>query len=442
MAGQLAHKRFGFAPLLGVALLLAALLSVSLPSRAKAVEPGVVSDLSWGISAADKQKTSAAMVDAGVRWTRIGLGWRNLEPSKGSYSSYYLADEDAAVKAATDAGAKIIVDVLESPQWASDSTNKYAAPKDPQDLANFMSFIANRYKGKVAAYEIWNEENGSRFWPSGPNAAAYTQMLKAAYPAIKAADSSAQVVFGGLANADYHYVEQAYAAGAKGYFDVMGVHPYTCNSPTDYWYVNANEQWVGGDGGYAPKTGERMTMYSYLGYREVHKSMVAAGDNKPIWFTEMGWSSANAGCAVSEQTQASYLTQEYQIAGQDPYVQVALWYNFREDYWSTGSSDWDGGFGLMRKDFTPKPAYYAFRDLAKGTGSSTPPPADPPPPPSSPPTGSPPSAMTTPPASPGSTTSPGSTSTASPPATSTDGKKHKKKKKRARKARRASERRG
>jgi len=175
------------APLLGASLLLAALLSVSAPSLARAVEPGVVTDLSWGISNADKQRTATAMTDAGVRWTRIGLGWRNLEPSKGSYSSYWLADQDAAVQAASDAGVKVILNVLESPQWASGSTNKYAAPKNPQDLANFMTFIANRYKGKVAAYEIWNEENGSRFWPSGPNAGAYTQMLKASYPAIKAA---------------------------------------------------------------------------------------------------------------------------------------------------------------------------------------------------------------------------------------------------------------
>jgi hypothetical protein len=372
MPGQVAHRRFRLAPLLGASLLLAAVLLVSVPSLARAVEPGVVTDLSWGISNADKQKTATAMTDAGVRWTRIGLGWRNLEPSKGSYSSYWLADQDAAVQAASDAGVKVILNVLESPQWASGSTNKYAAPKNPQDLANFMTFIANRYKGKVAAYEIWNEENGSRFWPSGPNAGAYTQMLKASYPAIKAVDPSAQVVFGGLANADYRYVEAAYAAGAKGYFDVMGVHPYTCWTPTYYYYVDANENWVG-DSSRTPRSGERVTMYSYLAYREVHKSMVAAGDDKPIWFTEMGWSSASTGCAVSEQTQASYLTQSFAIADQDPYVQVDLWYNFREDYWSTGSSDFDGGFGMMRKDFTPKPVYYAFRDYASGVSSSPPP---------------------------------------------------------------------
>jgi hypothetical protein len=367
VAGQDAHKRFGLAPLVGVALALAFLLSISLPSHASAVEPGVVSDLSWGISSADKQKTATAMVDAGVRWTRIGIGWHDMEPSKGSYSSWNLQDDDAAVQAAHNAGVKIVLDVLETPQWASGSTNKYAAPKNPQDLADFMSFLANRYQGKVQAYEIWNEENISRFWPSGPNAAAYTQLLKASYPAIKAADPSAQVVFGGVSTNDYPYIEAAYAAGAKGYFDVMAVHPYTCKSPDSY-----------------SLNGSRISQYSYLGYREVHNSMVAAGDNKPIWFTEMGWSSRSGSpcTAVDEQTQASYLTRAYQLAEQDPYVQVALWYMFREVSWS-GSTDVDG-YGLMHNDFTPKPAYSAFRDYA--TGSSPAPDPDPTPTPTPDPT--------------------------------------------------------
>ena len=401
------------------ALLLTTLFSIAAASKAAAVQPGVVSDLSWGISATDKLKTADAMADAGVRWTRIGLGWRNLEPSKGSYSNYHLQEQDAAVAAARSAGVKVILDVVESPQWASGSTNKLAPPRNPQDLADFMAFITNRYKGQVQAYEIWNEENGSRFWPAGPNAGAYTRLLKATYPAIKSADPSALVVFGGLANADYHYVEAAYAAGAKGYFDVMGVHPYSCWAPSAYYYVDSGEHWVGNEN-YSPKAGERVSMYDYLAYREVHKSMVAAGDAKPIWFTEMGWSSASTGgtCVVDEQTQASYLTQAYKMAEQDSYVQVGLWYNLREDYWSTGPSYWDGGFGLLRKDFSPKPAYYAFRTYAAGQGSTTTPP---------PTTTTPPPATTTPPPTTTTTTTTTTpTTTTPPPTTTTRPTKHKK----------------
>jgi cellulase (glycosyl hydrolase family 5) len=428
-------RRFLTGAVVALGLMVAAFVSPAI-AGAK-VAPGVVSDLSWGISNSDKQQEVAPMRDAGVSWTRITLGWRSLEPSKGSYSSYWLADLDAAVQAARSAGSKVILDALESPEWASGSTNKNAAPQNPQDFADFLSFIANRYQGEVQAYEIWNEENGSRFWPSGPNAAAYVQLLKAAYPAIKSADPSAQVVFGGLAWNDYHYLEAAYAAGAKGYFDVMAVHPYTCWTPDYYYWVDSNENWVASGTSPQPK-GSRMTMYSYLGYREVHRSMVAAGDgDKPIWFTEFGWSSADTGsnCVVDEQTQASYLTRALQLANQDSYVQMALWYNFREDYWSTGSSYFDGGFGLIRKDFTPKPAYYAFRDYATGTSTAPPPDPAPTPPPSSTDSGS-----TSTGATDTGSTSTGTTTTSSPPTATTGGKKHRKKL--AKKARRASARRG
>jgi hypothetical protein len=406
-------------------LLLAAILIAAFPARAFAASPGLVSDLAWGISDAQKTQTASAMANAGAQWTRISLGWHDLEPSKGSYSSYYLGEQDRAIQAAHNAGLKVVLDVVESPQWASGSTNKLAPPRNPQDLADFMTFIANRYRGQVQAYEIWNEENGSRFWPGGPNAAAYVGLLRASYPAIKAADPSATVVFGGLANADYHYVEQAYAAGAKGYFDVMGVHPYSCWAPEGYWWVDSNENWLAGEGP-RPRADARISEYVYTGYREVHNSMVAAGDDKPIWFTEFGWSSAGTGgsCVVDQQTQASYLTRAYQIAAQDPYVQVALWYNFREDYWADPSTSWDAGFGLVHRDFTPKPALAAFQAYAT---APTLPPAD----------------STS---SSGSTAPTGSTAPSStPPPPSTDPaptgtKRHKKRL--ARKARRLSARRG
>jgi cellulase (glycosyl hydrolase family 5) len=360
-------------------LVLAVLLLTLFPARAIAAAPGVVSDLTWSTSDTQKQQTVTAMSAAGVRWTRMALSWHDIEPSKGSYSSYWLNDLDRAVQLASDAGIKIILNLQDAPQWANGTSNKWAPPQDPQDAAPFLRFIVNRYQGKVAAYEIWNEENLTTFWPSGPNAAAYTSLLKASYTAVKSVDPSATVVFGGLNRNDYHFVEAAYAAGAKGYFDVMAVHPYTCKSPSHFYWVDGNtENWIA-EGDTPPPAGSnpRISEYPYLGYREVHKSMLAQGDDKPIWFTEFGWSTASSTtsstCVFDEATQAQYLTQAYQIAEQNPYVQVALWYNIREYHPDT---NWVDGFGLLHNDFTPKPAYDAFRSYATGA-TATPSPAPP-----------------------------------------------------------------
>ncbi len=70
--------------------------------------------------------------------------------------------------------------------------------------------------------------------------AAYTELLKAAYPAIKEADPSATVI-GGVLGAVLNggqflmnpvdFVAGMYDAGAHGYFDALSFHPYSYTLP-------------------------------------------------------------------------------------------------------------------------------------------------------------------------------------------------------------------
>lgn len=334
--------------------LLAGLLSHTI--SAQAAEPGLSPDLSWGTSGADQQKTAIALRDIGSHWVRLNVEWRSTETSQGHYDSSLLSYYDDAVDVARSAGQRVLMLVSQSPGWASGSTNKEAPPKDPATYAAFVHFLASRWAGKVDAWEVWNEPNISRFWPTGPNPAAYTALLKAAYPAIKSADPGADVVFGGPSTNDYDFIEGAYAAGAKGYFDVMATHPYTCGSPESVSYSNG-----------------RISKGSFLGYREIHNTMLAQGDDKPIWLTEFGWSTTTESCGVGEATQADYLTKAFQLAAQDPYVQVAFYYNLRNNYWSHDADTVEAQYGLMRTDFSHKPSYDAFKACASGgCGAPTP----------------------------------------------------------------------
>src|ERR1700679_427675 len=81
---------------------------------------------------------------------------------------------------------------------------------------------------------------------------------------------------------------------------------------------------------------------SFLAYREVHAVILANGDDKPIWMTEMSWRTTSATCAegawagvtaqgVSEEQQATYLRQAYHCMSQDHYVQVALWFPLQDE---------------------------------------------------------------------------------------------------------------
>jgi hypothetical protein len=356
MATRTDAKNFHHNALLGVATFVLLLIALVFPVGAKAADKGLAVDLTWGISNADQDRTAVALSDVGAKWVRITANWADAEPTKGQYNDWWLNHYDRAITLAHNAGAKVIVMSYQSPSWASGSSVKETAPKNPADYANYMHFLATRYAGKVDAYEVWNEENIDRFWSTGPNAAEYVSLLKPAYSAIKSADPNAKVVFGGLSTNDYRYLESAYAAGAKGYFDVMAVHPYTCSTSPDV---------IKRDGS------GRITKDSYLGYREVRASMASAGDAKPIWFTEFGWSTTTGSCGVSEATQASYLTKAYQLAEQDSYVQVACWYNFRNNYWNHDADELEARYGLMRTDFSTKPAYQAFKSYVPGSGSTT-----------------------------------------------------------------------
>jgi polysaccharide biosynthesis protein PslG len=66
--------------------------------------------------------------------------------------------------------------------WASAGFEE--AP-DPELYAEYAARVVARYGSKVAAYEIWNEPNAVTGWAPTISAAAYTEVLKAPYTAIK-----------------------------------------------------------------------------------------------------------------------------------------------------------------------------------------------------------------------------------------------------------------
>jgi polysaccharide biosynthesis protein PslG len=340
-----------------VALFALTLVACVFSPPARPAEPGVVADLNWWITPAEREQTASAVQELGAKWVRLSVQWADVEPFPGLYDPWQLAETDRAVDIARASGANVLLMIYNAPAWASGSTASNV-PRDPADFARFAGSLAARYRGRVAAYEIWNEENYARFWNTGPSAAEYVQLLRAAYPAVKEADPAAQVVFGGLSTGDYRFVEAAYAAGARGAFDVMAVHPYTYCGTTGPAEVRRE-----GDG--------RMTRDSFLAYREVHASMVARGDDKPIWLTEFGWNTSSERCnpaagmwqgGVSEETQASYMSKAFALVDEDRYVQVAIVYSVRN--LAGGASTPEAQYGLLRRDYSPKPAFEAFKRFA------------------------------------------------------------------------------
>jgi hypothetical protein len=330
---------------------------------------GVVSDLTWYMSRPDMDRSISMMRDAGVGWIRASVNWATLEPNtKGVLDAWWMPELDYAVQKARAAGLQVLMPISDGvPYWASADParhtdgsgrhwNQQWKPASFQDYADFARAIVNRYKAfGVHSYEVWNEPNYVRFWPSGPNPADYTAMLRSAYPAIKQADPAATVVMGGLSGNDYTFLQGVYSAGGRAYFDAAAVHPYTNGKdPTLCWNEPGST---------------RLAKFAFCGIEEVRRTMVANGDSRNLWLTEVGWSTSTTTNGVGEAAQADYLTKALTKAQGYAYVAHAFWYSFRNNWWTHDDpNDVEADYGLVRVDFGLKPAYAAFKSYATAAG--------------------------------------------------------------------------
>ena len=298
------------------------------------------------------------MAAAGVRWVRIDFGWASFqENGPDAYSQWYIDRADFVVDAARARGINVLGTLWWTPAWANNGGGRADMPTDPSQYGDFAGWMARHFKGRVAAWEIWNEPNLDDFFTG--TAAQYAQLLKAAYGPIKAGDPAAQVVLGGPAHNDDTWLRKVYEAGAQGYFDVMSTHPYQ------------------GVADLAPETPDDGTKWMLTHVSAVHQLMKEYGDgDKKIWFTEFGWSShanwagiSNWDRGVSLQEQGDYLVRTLKLVGERyPYVTNVFWYNDRNRDSGNVRND---NYGLLYRDLSPKPAYLMLKAFLIGTGSTT-----------------------------------------------------------------------
>ena len=290
---------------------------------------------------------------AGVKWVRIDLGWQSLqEVGANTYSQWYVDRADRTIDMAKARGISVLATLWATPDWANGAAGRHVPPTDVADYARVARWAAEHFNGRVGAWEVWNEPNHPSFW-SG-TAADYTKLLKAAYPAFKAGAPTTPVVLGAPCYNDTDWLQEMYAAGGQGSFDIMATHPYQGVSDT------------------APEAPDDGTVWRLSHVAAVRALMEEHGDgDKKIWFTEFGWSShPNTGAekswaiGVTEQQQADYLVRTIKyLADNFPYVTNVFWYTERNR--ESGKVHLDN-YGLLNRDLTDKPAYTALKDLLTG----------------------------------------------------------------------------
>ncbi len=161
--------------------------------------------------------------------------------------------------------------------------------------------------------------------------------------AVKSGRSGVPVLAGALAAADRPFLDELYSHGIRGYYDGISVHPYNeWRHPADRW----QEQW---------------RKYTLLpGIEWIREGQLAHRDDKPLWVTELGWTTdTSSRWGITEDLQAQYSAATFPILDGLPYVRAAILYELRNS--GEDPAALEHNFGLVRRDFSEKPAYAAVR---------------------------------------------------------------------------------
>jgi hypothetical protein len=289
-----------------------------------------------------------------THWVRVDINWAVIQ--NGGASSYNWAPFDRVIQGAASRGMKVLGTIIGTPGWARPSGSSYTFGPDPAQYAAFAATAVSHYAAMgVHTYEVWNEPNITAFWTPKPDPAAYTQLLKAAYPAIKGADSTATVLTGGTAPAPsdgtqiapVDFLKGIYANGGAGSFDAVAHHPYC-------WPANPGDA-----------QGWSAWYQMYGTSPSLRSTMIANGDSaKKIWATEFGAPTNGPASSnpVSEATQASMLTKAYQLYRSYDWAGPLFFYQGRDAGTTTDTRE--NFFGLTRYDLSTKPAYTAYQQAA------------------------------------------------------------------------------
>ncbi|MHB0875264.1 MAG: glycoside hydrolase 5 family protein [Anaerolineae bacterium] len=333
-----------------------------------------------GLSLAERTGASLVRFNA--------FDWRAIEPQRTNPPTYlWSAVDEASLINAASRGMQVIATVKYTPSWAQKLSGTICGPMKADafdEYAQFLAALVRRYSAapyNVRYWELGNEvdidpaavpaDSGYGCWGDRSDeyygGGFYAEMLKVAYPAIKAADPRAQVMIGGLlvgpdcsvegdaCTKSRRFFEGVLHAGGGPFFDIVSFHGYALYNGTLRW----DQQ--------LPFWGERGGIV--LGKVAILRdTMRSYGLDKPIMHTEGGlvckedFGVCNPVGDAFYQAQADYVAWLY-VRNMAAGLTGTIWYDFRDGGWRSS--------GLLDPNGAPRPAYYAFKFLTEELHGAT-----------------------------------------------------------------------
>jgi len=334
----------------------------------------------------DTERTLDQIEQLGLNWVKQQIRWKDLEPNQGQANWDALSGIFGATSERDD--LKVLVSVVAAPDWARTVTapELEGPPDDPEDFANYVAEMVQRFPGSIHAIEVWNEQNIEREWytAGGINAEAYVELLAATEEAVHAVDPNVIVISGALAptgvnNAqardDIAFMREMIDAGILDYADCVGAHANGINLPPDIAYDEGYDDPAAEFRGPFDNPHPSWSFYSTL--NSYHDLVVAAGQDTPLCVTEFGWATVEGmdgeprdifGFAYDNtlEEQADNIVNAFGLMHDWGFVKLAFLFNLDYSPKAGGNPQDDSTlFSVTAPTGAPRPSFEAIRDMPK-----------------------------------------------------------------------------
>lgn len=266
-----------------------------------------------------------------IRLWDCGVTWKNIHIARGTF---YFQRLDDIIALAESKGVKHITLVLGmTPKWAARNpeSEHYApwigpgsnsAPHTMSDWTDYVKVIAKRYKGRIHAYQIWNEPQLREFWEVNEYG-ILAHMTKLAHDEIKKIDKNADVVAapilprpssGGMKRGRKYWKELK----KKGWpVDVLSFHAY-------------------------PEQGRGPGRFNTFTARVKRNMKLLRSPIKRLWITEMNYN-VPSGPNISPSSQVSWFINKTNNIAARHGLERLFWYGWgHTEAWRFGL-DFDRG---------------------------------------------------------------------------------------------------
>lgn len=229
--------------------------------------PQPVSSAVFGVTVNSSTGAMPSFRVGSVRLWDSHTRWANLQPRRDRFDWTTL---DRLVDGARRAGLPVLFTLGGTPEWAAPSSPKGAypdgsrtgPPDDPADWDRFVRALAERYRGRLEAYELWAYATDPRYYSGSVE--TLVDMTRRAAAIVRSVDRDAVVVCPSMGHlwraAGRDFLRRFAESGGYEHCDAAGVKLHQRHAADP------------------PETLVRLL-------REIDATMHAAGVHPPLWNT-------------------------------------------------------------------------------------------------------------------------------------------------------------